>query len=94
MVFQGALRAKADGGPASLVDFCNPRATCEHDLEPSEPRAPRAWSPKLAAFDRGWLCFSLAGGMANREVSGQGPRELTLRLSRGVLRSDRSQAEG
>jgi len=94
MVFQGALRAKAGLGPASLDDFCNPKATCEHDFEPSEPRAPCAWSPKLTASDRGWLRCSLAGGVANREVSGQGPRELTLRLSRGVLRCDRSQAKG
>ena len=61
MVFQGTLRAEAGVGHASLVDFCNPRATCEHDCEPSEPRAPHAWSPKRAAFDRGWLRLSLAG---------------------------------
>lgn len=61
MVFQGALRAKAGVGPASLDDFCNPKATCEHDFEPSEPRAPCAWSPKLTASDRGWLRRSLAG---------------------------------
>jgi hypothetical protein len=55
MVFRGALHARAGAGHASLVDFCNPRATCEHDLESPEPRAPHSRSPGCTAFFRGWL---------------------------------------
>jgi hypothetical protein len=55
MVFRGALHARAGAGHASLVDFCNPRATCEHDLESSEPRAPHSRSPGGEALFCGWL---------------------------------------
>lgn len=57
MVFRGALHARAGSGHASLVDFCNPGATCEHD--PRIVRTPRTALPVARVCS-----FFFAGGSA------------------------------
>jgi hypothetical protein len=87
-------------GQTSPVDFCNQSRSASTTAGPSEPRAPRSWSPTSAAVfrttplrKRDGLRVACARAHANQDVTGQGPARGRLPSMHGSSRRDRSRWE-
>jgi hypothetical protein len=95
-----ALHRGGVTGQTSPVDFCNQSRSASTTVEPSEPRAPRSWSPTRAAVFRtaafrqaGRIAGGCARAHANQDVTGQGPGSKAFAFMHGSSRRDRSRWE-
>jgi len=94
-----ALHRGGVTGQTSPVDFCNQSRSASTTVRPSEPRAPRSWSPTRAAVfrtvpfgsgtDCGWLCASAR--QPRRHGPGAGAKAFAF--MHGSSRRDRSRWE-